>query len=95
MKNTLKLCIITLFTLNSTVFCMFTKITTTQKRTMQRNYITTSQHHDPQQGRRDAYQKWSSSPITWTKHNNIPKKEHLPVNKQEDAMAFYKQFNNK
>jgi len=56
----------------------------------------THSYNDIQQGRRDAYQKWCTTKITWPNGDSTQKIEQ-PQNThtKEDAMAYYKQFANK
>ena len=62
-----------------------------------RTYFVTSQQHDPQEGRRKAYQKWSKTPINWDQQINYQALQmHQSQNHAiHDKMAYYKQFGRK
>ncbi len=90
--------VVTLLTLNSSILCMHTRLSTINNFKHRTYIITSPTYNNTQKGRKEAYQKWCPIPINWDNENSWDDKKSemktypLQNNTQEDKMAYYKQF---
>lgn len=83
--------IIALLGVNLSTLCMH-HTANVAKNSFCRSYIIKSPSYNVEKSRREAYQKWCTTPINWDKQTKQTPSHPSSNNSQQDAMAYYKQF---